>query len=172
MILDFKAVPRDGLHAPRRRVRRKGGGSQATGEKYDWAVLVLATWDLPAGWQHHGRLPEGWSQQNFRAMVVRAAQRMHGEVEVRVRGEEWWIWSRRRGKAPATRAGMLLGARSRWDGIRQAVARADGGPVRVEGVLDADDQRRLKAAASARWGMVIAVEVRGDVTIVQEIGAV
>jgi len=174
--LKYIAVPK-AMNTPARVRRPRGPASEAesvaaaAGEKFDWVGLVLSTWRLPDTMQHRGRLPAGMAQQVFRAMVQRAAMRLGGTVGIATRGEDWWVWTRRRGRMLRQDGHGIRGPHTRWDHVRAALVKADGEPIQIEGVLTADDQKRLEDAAR-RWGMTIVMEVRGECTVVQQVGEV
>lgn len=170
--LSYEIIPRR-PHAER---RQPPPPSQPPSAGVNWHRLAAAAWQHE-GQELHGRLPRGLSAQQFHAKVRRAAKRAGGEIGVQVRGEEWWIWSRRPGRVAPGKAGAPKGAargrvvNSRWQGLWEALRRANGAPVRVEGVLDRVEQNRLTAVARRRQGIEVACEVRGEYTLVQEIGA-
>lgn len=170
--LAYEIIPRR-PHAER---KQSPPPQQPPSAGVNWYALVAAAWQEGAGQELHGRLPAGVSAAQFHAKVKRAARRAGGEVGVQVRAAEWWIWARKAGRREPGKAGAPVGmlrgkyVNSRWKALWEALRQAKGAPVRVDGVLDADEQRRLRMAARRHQGMELAVDVRGKFTLVQEMG--
>lgn len=130
-----------------------------------WREFVQAVFELPAGWDYHGDLPEGISSQQFWSRVNRAAKQAtraqrgvsmgklnHAGIGIITRGQRFWVWAE---KVPP-RADVDGVARKRGMIGQLMLKLRSGDPVLLEQKLTKKEKMQLRTVALRRgWKLYI-----------------